>query len=109
MSPVMTLPVHAQFNFSFNPHAVLAVDADSTLYKGDVQVGDAWGVLRSSEGFLIVRRNGSIVRVQVPAPAEVNWRPLKGDGWILILEKGWLVAPGARPGDYALKPESTSR
>ena len=107
--PVLALPVDGQFNYSFNPHAVLALDADSTLYEGEVQVSDAWGVLRSSEGFLVVRRNGSIVRVQVPAPTEVNSRPLKGDGWVLTLEKGWLIGPGARPGEYVLKPESTSR
>ncbi len=106
--PVLVLPVGGQFNYSFNPHAVLALDADSTVYEGEVQVSDAWGVLRSSEGFLMVRRNGMIVRVQVPAPVNANSRPLKGDGWTLTLEKGWRVAPGDRAGDYVLKPQDVS-
>ena len=103
--PVLVLPVNGQFNYNFNPHAVLALDADSTLYEGEVQVSDAWGVLHSSEGFLMVRRNGLIVRVQVPAPPDANSRPLKGDGWTLTLQKGWRVGPGDRPGDYVLKHE----
>lgn len=101
--PVLALPVDGQFNYSFNPHAVLALDADSTLYEGEAQVSDAWGVLKCSEGFLLVRRNGLIVRVQVPAPMDANARPLKGDGWTLDLQKGWLLSPGERSGDYVLK------
>ncbi len=103
-SPVLILPVDGQFHYTFNPNAVLPVDGDLTVYEGEVQVSDTWGVLRSSNGFLMVRRNDSIVRVQVPAPAEVNSRPLKGDGWTLVPQKGWTLVPGDRAGDYVLKP-----
>jgi hypothetical protein len=104
--PVLILPVSPQFGYTFNPNALLAIDGDTTVYDGEVQATDAWGVLQSSDGFLVVRHNGPIVRVQVPAPAEVNTRPLKGDGWTLVLQKGWVLAPGDRAGDYVLKPES---
>jgi len=101
--PVLMLPVDGQFNYSFNPHAVLAVDEDSTVYEGEVQVSDVWGVLHSSNGFLMLRRNGSIAGVHVSAPADPNSRPLKGDGWTLDLRSGWAVVPGSRKGDLTLK------
>jgi hypothetical protein len=100
--PVLILKPSDKLNYTFNPHAVLAVDENSTVYEGKVQVSDAWGVLRSSEGFLAVGRNGPIVRIQVSAPADPTSRPLRGDGWTLELEPGWTVVPAPRGGDYTL-------
>ena len=104
--PVLILPAGTQFGYTFNPNALLAIDGDTTVYEGEVQASGAWGVLQSSKGFLVIRHNGPIVRVQVPAPAQVNSRPLKGDGWTLVLQKGWVLATGDRAGDYVLKPEN---
>jgi hypothetical protein len=101
--PVLILPVDGQFGYSFNPNAVLALDGDATVYEGEVQVSDVWGVLHSSNGFLMVRQSGSIVRVQVPAPSDPNLRPLKGDGWTIEVRPGWTVAPASRAGDFTLK------
>jgi hypothetical protein len=100
--PVLVLPVGAQFGYGFDPNHVLSVDESSTVYEGG-QVSDAWGVLRAPGGFLIVRGTTHVVRVQVPAPANAQERPLKGDGWTLELTPGWTLAPGPRPGDFALK------
>ena len=68
------------------------------------RVTDDWGVLEAPGGVLIVWEEGG--RLQVPAPADVTARPLKGDGWTLALEKGWNIVPGSRAGDYTLKPET---
>lgn len=103
--PVLILPVGNEFNYSFDPNAVVAVDDSLTLYNGNVQVSDAWGILHSSEGVLMVRRGGLIVRVQVPAPsdpAKGGTRPIKGDRWTIDLKAGWTVAPASRPGDLTL-------
>jgi hypothetical protein len=107
--PVLILPVDGKFGYTFNPHAVLAIDEASTVYEGEVQVGDVWGVLRSSNGFLMVRSNGSIVRIQVPAPADANSRPVKGDDWTLELNSGWALDAGGRAGDYVLKLNNAGR
>jgi hypothetical protein len=101
--PVLILPPGDQFNYTFNPNAVLALDEELTLYEGDLQVSDAWGVLHTSNGVLMVRRNGPIVRAQMPSPTDPNARPLKGDGWRLELEPGWTVVPASRAGDFTLK------
>jgi hypothetical protein len=101
--PVLILPPGEQFNYTFDPNAVLAVDEDSTVYEGGLQVSGAWGVLHSSNGLLMVRRNGLIVRAQIPAPTDRKARPLKGDGWVLELQPGWTVIPASRAGDFTLK------
>jgi hypothetical protein len=101
--PVLILPPGEQFNYTFNPNAVLAVDEEATLYEGGLQVSDAWGVLHTSNGLLMVRRNGLIVRAQVPAPTDASARPLKGDGWMLELDPGWTVVPDSRAGHFTLK------
>ncbi len=101
--PILILPVGNEFNYSFDPNAVVAVDESSTLYNGNVQVTDVWGILQSSDGVLMVRQGGRIVRIQVPAPAEKNVRPIKGDHWTLELKGGWTVAPPSRPGDLTLE------
>ncbi len=101
--PVLILPVGSQFNYGFDPNNVFSIDEDSTVYLGEVQVSDEWGILKASGGFMLVRRTGHVVRVQVPAPADANRRPIKGDGWTLDLQEGWQVAPGDRKGDLMLK------
>lgn len=100
---ILMLPVGNEFNYSFDPNAVVAVDESSTLYNGKVQVTDDWGILQSSDGVLMVRQGGRIVRVQVPAPVEANARPLKADHWTLELKGGWTVAPVSRPGDLIVQ------
>lgn len=100
--PVLVLPVGAQFGYGFDPNHVLGVDENSTVYEGG-QVSDVWGVLQAPGGFLMVRGTTQVIRVQVPAPASAQERPIKGEGWTLELAPGWTLAPGPRPGDFTLK------
>ena len=44
--PVLMLPVGQEFNYTFDPNAVLALDDKLTLYEGEIQVTDAWGLLK---------------------------------------------------------------
>ena len=103
---VLVLPVGQEFNYTFDPNAVLTLDDKLTLYEGAIQVSDAWGLLKTNEGALFIRENGRIVRVQVPAPADVNKKPLAGKGWTLELKPGWQPTPEGRAGDFALRQKS---
>ena len=103
--PILTLPVGKEFNFTFDPNAVLALDDNLTLYRGDVQVSDQWGILRAPEGVLFLRKNGRIVSVQVPAPADAVKSPLTGKGWTLELKSDWKLVPGERTGDFAVREQ----
>ena len=104
--PVLMLPVGQEFNYTFDPNAVLALDDKSTLYEGEIQVTDAWGLLKTTDGALFVRGNRGFERVQVSAPADVSKRPLRGKGWTLELKPQWQVVPASRAADFAVRPKS---
>jgi hypothetical protein len=104
--PVLVLHVSQDFNCTFDPNAVLAVDGNSTLYQGDVQVTDQWGVLRATQGALFRRENNRIVRVQVAAPPEPAKAPLVGKGWTLELKPDWKLVPEGRTGDFAIRVQA---
>jgi hypothetical protein len=104
--PVLIFPVGKNFNYTFDPNAVLPLDENSTLYMGEIQVTDNWGVLHASKGALFVRENGSVVRVQVPAPVDAAKSPGVGDGWTLDLNANWKLIPQGRPGDVAAREQS---
>jgi hypothetical protein len=99
--PVLMFPVSDEFRYTFDPNAVLALDDKLTLYEGEIQVSDAWGLLKTTEGALFLRENGRIVRVQVPAPADASKSPLAGKGCTLELKPQWHVVPEGRAGDFA--------
>jgi len=101
--PILVLPVGPEFNFTFDPNAVLALDDKLTLYEGEIKVTDQWGLLKTTEGVVIVRENGRFVRAQVPAPADTSKTPLTGSGWTLTLKPDWQAAPEGRPGNLVLK------
>ena len=103
--PVLTLPVGDEFLYTFDTNAVLALDDKLTLYEGDIQVSDAWGLLKTTEGALFVRENGRVVRVQVPAPlaTDAGKSSLTGKGWTLELKPQWQLVPEGRAGDFAAR------
>jgi hypothetical protein len=103
--PVLKLPVGKEFDFTYDPNAVLALDDNLTLYQGDVRVSDEWGILRASDGALFLRKDGKFVSVQVPAPADAAKSPLSGKGWTLELKSHWKLVPGERTGDFAPKEQ----
>lgn len=106
--PVLILPVGKNFNFGFDPNEVVPLDDSNTIYMSSHVTAD-WGTLDAPGGFLMVRKAGLIVRLQVPAPNNSSARPLRGEGWTLTLKEGWVLVPGDRAGDYVLKPESRSQ
>ena len=44
-------------------------------------------------------------KLTVPAPAVVEGKALKGDGWTLAIADGWVIRPGPRAGDFQLVRE----
>ena len=100
--PVLILPAGKTFAYSFDPNDTLPLDDANTVYFSS-RVTDEWGILDAPGGVLMVRGGRGISRLQVPAPTNLNARPLTGDSWSLNLEKGWTLVPGDRTGDYVLK------
>ena len=101
--PVLVLPVGQEFNYTFDPNAVLTLDDKLTLYEGEIQVSDSWGLLKPTEGALFVHGDKGFVRVQVPAPTDAAKSPRTGKGWTLELKPQWQVVPEGRAGDFTVR------
>lgn len=100
--PVLMLPIGASFNYSFNPNNVVPLTDGNTVYP-TARITDGWGVLTVSDGVLMMREKGRVVRLQVAAPTAPAARPLEGSGWKLELKDGWALAPAERSGDWLLQ------
>lgn len=100
---ILVLPVGKEFDYTYDPNAVLALDDKLTLYEGEIQVSDEWGLLKTTVGALLARENGRVVRAQVSAPSDPSKTPLAGNGWTLELKPGWEAVLGDRAGDFVLR------
>lgn len=103
--PLLVLPASPDVNYSFDPDEVTAMSDDMSVYGGDVQVMDAWGILTVTSGALFVRENGRLARVQVPAPGNPSASSTAGEGWKLELKPGWKLVTGSRPGDWTVQKQ----
>ena len=104
-APVLVLPLGPTVNYGFDPDEVTAIDEQSSVFGGDVQVTDDWGVLKSTGGVLLVREKGKLLRAQVPAPKNPPGTSISGDGWTLELKSGWKLVPGPRARDWTVEKE----
>ncbi len=86
--PVLVLPIDDQFGYGFNPNDVTSLDEKSTVY-GWARITGNWGVLETGNGALMVRENGKIVRVVVPAAPDPE--KAVSDDWKLELKPGWKI------------------
>ena len=99
--PTLTLPVDDRFGYSFDPNDVAAFGEVGSVYAG-AQVTAGWGRLQATGRVLMLRRDGLITGVVVPAPTSADGAPVSGDGWTLELADAWRLAPGARTGDWVV-------
>jgi hypothetical protein len=98
--PVLVLPAVGNISFGFDPNGLLALDENSVVYR-PLRVSDRWGVLQADSG-MIVRKNGAIQQVVVPAPKSTAGNALSGEGWKLQLQPGFRIGPGLRAGDFLI-------
>ncbi len=101
--PILSFAPGPEFSFGFNPNGLVPLNENSVVYQW-LRVSDAWGVLEASGG-LMVRENGMIKRVSVPAPKSTEGNKLSGDNWTLELKPGFKIAAGERPGDLVVAKE----
>jgi hypothetical protein len=98
--PVLIVPLQ-KMSMQFNPNKLESLDPAGTVYP-DIRIVDVWGILTVTNGALM---SPTFSKITLTAPADSAARPLQGDGWKLDLNPGWIVAQGARKGDYVLKQE----
>jgi hypothetical protein len=99
---VLALPLTREVGYGFNPNTLEVLDESSTVFPS-VRVSDVWGILTVTNGAILTRKEGHLIKVTVCAPTNLQAKPLQGDGWTLELKGGWKLAPGERKGDYTIK------
>jgi hypothetical protein len=101
--PTLLISLTDKRSVTINSTNIVPLEGVGTVYP-TARVTDEWGILEISNGALMIHSEGGrITKVYVSMPADLNARPLKGDGWTLQLSSGWVIAPGQRKGDYLLK------
>ena len=85
---------------SFGSAGITTIPGEGTVYSSYRTKAD-WGTLEASAVLVDMDRG----KLTVPAPAVVEGKTLKGDGWTLAIADGWVIRPGPRAGDFQLVRE----
>jgi hypothetical protein len=103
--PVLRLPLaghHA--SYQFNPQTLEALGSTGVVYP-TMKLNADWGALAVEQGALLDKA----MSVAAVAAAGTSDDRLQGPGWHLSLNKGWIVAPGERAGDFVVRQEAATR
>jgi hypothetical protein len=98
--PVLTMPAVGS-GTSDTTGSVGIPGAGTVFFRNFMQSGQ-WGRLDANGGVLRAA-DGSTLSVAVTGPLEGT--TLRGDGWSVTLNAGWLVQPAARPGSFTIVRE----
>ena len=85
---------------SFGSAGITTIPGEGTVYSSYRTRAD-WGTLEASAVLVDMDRG----KLTVPAPAVVEGKTLKGDGWTLAIADDWVIRPGPRAGDFQLVRE----
>ena len=96
--PILILPRGR--GASFGSAGITTIPGEGTVYSSYRTKAD-WGTLEASAVLVDMDRG----KLTVPAPAVVEGKTLKGDGWTLAIADGWVIRPGPRAGDFQLVRE----
>jgi hypothetical protein len=102
--PVLRLPLaghHA--SYQFNPQTLEALDSTGVVYP-TMKLSADWGTLAVEQGALLDKA----MTVAAVTAAGASADHLQGTGWHLSLNKGWVVAPGDRAGDFVVKQDGST-
>ena len=102
--PVLQVPLaghHA--SYQFNPQTLEALGGDRVVYP-TMKLAADWGVLSVEQG-AVLDKAMTMAAVAAAAAAPDH---LQGPGWRLTLNKGWVVAPAARAGDFVVKADAVA-
>lgn len=86
-------------NMSFNPSSLIPLDEDEGTVYPTIVLTDNWGILTVTEGGALLRTDWRWVIVSVPT--EITENIIKGDGWVIELNKGYVIEENEE-GDFLL-------
>jgi len=103
-APLLLLDMIGDYNYSFSPHNMHALDGIGTIY-GTMELSAPWGILKVTGGALMIETPKGLRRILVPAPKDTGRftaSEYQGEGWTLKLSSGYTLIPGPRAGDYSI-------
>lgn len=100
--PTLTIPAAANFNYSYDPNTVQAMEGVGLVYP-TLSVTDDWGRLEVSNGVLMIRENEAPARLILSAPAGATPEIRETKDWKLMLNPGWRVANAERKGNFKIE------
>lgn len=100
--PTLTMPAGPNFNYSYDPNTVQAMEGVGLVYP-TLSVTDDWGRLEVSNSALMIRENDVPVRLILSAPAGATPEIRESKDWKLTLHPGWRVAPDKRGGSFQVE------
>jgi hypothetical protein len=99
--PVLTMP--AVGRGTSDTHDSVGIPGAGTVYFHSFTQSGQWGRLEANGGVLRAA-DGSTLSVPVTGPLEGT--TLRGDGWSVTVNSGWVVRPAARPGSFTIVREN---
>jgi len=98
--PVLTMP--AAGRGTSDTTGSVGIPGVGTVFFRTFTRSAQWGRLEA-DGGVLRSADGSTLSVPVSAPLEGT--TLRGDGWSVTLNPGWIVRPAARPGSFTIARE----
>jgi hypothetical protein len=101
--PTLGFPSAPEMNRNFNPQTLVPFPPYGTFYPTGTFTAN-WGKLQVESGGVLVAADNRSLRL--PAPSDIEARPVHGPGWILQLAPGWAIQGAERAGSYVvISPE----
>jgi hypothetical protein len=98
--PVLTMP--AAGSRTFDSTGAVGIPGAGTVFFRNFTLSAQWGRLNADGGVL---RAADESTLSVPVTGPLEGTTLKGDGWSVTLNSGWVARPAARPGSFTIVRE----
>ncbi len=98
--PVLTMP--AAGSGTSDTTGSVGIPGVGTVFFGNFTLSARWGRLNANDGVL---RSADGTTLSVPVTGPLEGTTLKGNGWSVTLNSGWVVRPAARAGSFTIVRE----
>lgn len=99
--PVLTMP--AAGSGTSDTTGSVGIPGAGTVFFRNFTLSARWGRLTADNGVL---RSADGTTLSVPVSGPLEGTTLKGDGWSVTLNSGWIVRPAARTGSFSIVREN---
>ena len=99
--PVLTMP--AAGSGTSDTTGSVVIPGVGTVFFRNFTRSARWGRLDANDGVL---RSTDETTLTVPVTGPLEGTNLRGNGWTVTLNSGWIVRPAARPGSFVIVREN---